>query len=179
MSAGESDTRENTPSSTTGSRAKRFAYKQLPTFNPTYYHAWAMDVEQAFAERKWSEYIRPPTPEFNPDPDTAIETMAFLSQSISYEHKFAIRLSKTAYDIWRTLQQRYASKTREDEVRLEAQLLDLRKSSKDTLDQHIAKFDDLVASIMDQQPSDRQYDDVKVNQYFLRTLKLSNISNED
>ena len=35
-----------------GTTAKqiKYAHKQLPSFNSTYYHSWAMDVEQAFAE---------------------------------------------------------------------------------------------------------------------------------
>jgi hypothetical protein len=158
---------------------RKYAYKQLPPFNPTYYHSWAMDVELAFSERKWMPYLTPPTTESPHDPETTIQTTAFLSQSIPLEHKAAIRQCKTAHDIWRIFQQRYASKTREDEVRLEAQLIDLKKSSTETLDQHITKFDNLIAAIRDQQPADRQYDDIKINQYFIRTLEMSNIPNED
>ena len=138
-----------------------------------------MDVKQAFAERKWRHYLAAPTIDQPHDPEITILSTAFLSQSIPYEYKVAIRQCETAHDIWRIFEQRYASKTREDEVRLEAQLLDFKKSAGDTLEQHITKFDNLIASIMDQQPSDRQYDDVKINQYFLRTLEMSNIPTEN
>src|SRR5438046_8241582 len=97
---------------------RKFAYKQLPLFNPTYYHSWAMDVELAFAERNWTPYLTPPTEEVTHNPEITIQTTAFLSQSIPYEHKAAIRLCRMAHDIWRIFQQRYDSKTREDEVRL-------------------------------------------------------------
>ena len=63
-----------------------------------------------------------------------------LYPSISCEYKSAIRQSKTTHDIWRTFQQRYVVKTPEAKVRLESQLLDLRKTSKESLDEDIMKF---------------------------------------
>src|SRR5947207_8397910 len=78
---------------------RKYAYKQLPTFNPTHYHSWAMDVELAFAERKWTHYLAPPTENITHDPEITIQTTAFISQSIPYEHKAAIRQCRTAHDI--------------------------------------------------------------------------------
>ena len=85
----------------------------------------------------------------------------------------------TAAQIWLSFKQRYASQSREDELRLEGQLLDFKKQSIDTLDQHITKFDNLISAIMAQQPQDQRYDDTKINRYFLRTLETANIPNED
>ena len=42
-----------------------------------------------------------------------------------------------------------------------------------------AKFDRLAAAVLDQQPDERRYDDIKINQYSLRTLELANIKRED
>ena len=124
---------DNSPQSITTntgtSRSIKYAYKQVPPFNPTYFHAWAMDVEQAFAERRWTKYLLPPTTEIPHDPDITTQSTAFLSQSIPYEHKSAIRQCKSAHEIWRIFNERYASKTREDEVRLEAQCKVLGKST--------------------------------------------------
>jgi hypothetical protein len=167
---------------------KSYAYKHLPTFNPTYYRAWASDVEAAFAERNWSSYLVPPSVEPSTSTSTGKETEsidftihahAFLNQSIPYEHKSSIDQCTTAAQIWLSFKQRYASQSREDELRLEGQLLDFKKQSIDTLDQHIAKFDNLISAIMAQQPQDQRYDDTKINRYFLRTLETANIPNED
>ena len=108
----------------------RYACRQLPSFNPTYYQSWAIDVEQAFAEREWTRYLSPPTDSAPHDPMVTIQSTAFLNQSISYEHISAIRQCKTAHEIWLTPQQRYASRSREEEVRLESQILELRKTAK-------------------------------------------------
>src|SRR5436309_11158357 len=35
----------------------KFAFKSIPGFNPTFYRAWASDVQDAFAEREWINYL--------------------------------------------------------------------------------------------------------------------------
>src|ERR1700685_2862682 len=76
------------PTDTTQTGAARFAYKQCPTFDPTFYRAWASEVALAFAEREWSNYLTPPDgdsddeSEFIPDPKIALKARAFLSQTI-------------------------------------------------------------------------------------------------
>jgi len=157
----------------------KFAYKVLPPFNPTFYRSWASDVNDAFAERDWTNYLESSVPETDLNPQIVIKAKAFLNQSISYEYKAGLEDCTTAAQIWLALQQRYASKSREDELRLEGQLLDFKKSATDSIDQHIAKFDILIASIMAQQPTGQRYDDTKKNRYFLRTLETAQIPNED
>ena len=75
---------------------RKYAYKQLPQFNPTFYHSWAMDVELAFAERDWTKYLHSPTDQITHDPAITIQATAFLSQSIPYERKSAIRQYNSA-----------------------------------------------------------------------------------
>ena len=178
----------------------KFAYQAIPQFNPTFYRAWAADVQDAFAERKWTPYLIPAEPAVTEpsitepstsapstsapkspelDPQIVIQAKALLNQSIPYEHKAGIESCTNAAEIWLALKQRYASQSREDELRLEGQLLDFKKSATDTIDQHIAKFDTLIASIIAQQPIGQQYDDTKKNRYFLRTLEIAQIPNED
>jgi gag-polypeptide of LTR copia-type len=129
----------------------KFAYKSIPQFDPIYYRAWSTDVENAFAERKWSDYLHPPsTPESATaaesskapalDPQIIVQANAFLQQSIPYEHKAGIEECLTAADIWKAFQQRYGSQSREDELRLEGQLLDYKKLATDTIEEHIKKF---------------------------------------
>src|SRR5204863_4376404 len=40
----------------------RFAYKELPKFEPKYYRQWARVVRDAFAERDWNDYLIIPAP---------------------------------------------------------------------------------------------------------------------
>ena len=178
----------------------KFSYKSIPQFNPVFYRGWATDVVDAFAERNWSPYLVTPDAEASVevktsdegetststttrpselDPRIVIQAKAFLNQSIPYEYKAGLEECTTAAEIWLALQQRYASKSREDELRLEGQLLDFKKSATDSIDQHIAKFDILIASIIAQQPTGQRYDDTKKNRYFLRTLETAQIPNED
>jgi hypothetical protein len=89
-------------------------------------------------------------------------------KSIPYEYKAGIESCTTAAEIWLAFQQRYAFQSREDELRLEGQLLDFKKTAKDSIDQHISKFDSLIASIIAQQPPAQRYDDSKKNRYFLQ-----------
>jgi hypothetical protein len=158
----------------------KYAYKHLPTFNPVHYRAWASDVRDAFAEREWDDYlILPPinlnsndnaTPESTPPelkPNIIVQAKAFISQSIPYEHKYGLEGYTTAAQIFHALEQRYGSTSREDELRLESLLLDMRKQSGDSIDRHIDRFTALMSSILAQQPSDRRYDNAKRNKYFL------------
>jgi len=149
-------------------------------FNPDFYHSWASDVESAFAEREWSDYLDITKTQTDPkDKAIIVQAHAFLNQSIPYEHKTRIRNCKTAAEIWNALKEEYASQTREDELRLEGILLDFKKQATDSLSTHIAKFSNIISAVMAQQPEDQQYDDSKVNRYFLRSLETANIPNED
>ena len=173
--------------------------KHLPQFNPTYYLAWASDVRDAFEDRDWISYlIAPTTPDlksaseaeasssaevttsaFKPDPVIVNKARAFLKAAIPYEYKPGLETYNTAAEIWTALEQRYASTSREDELRLEAQLMDLRKSKTDTIDQHIQKYSSILSSVLAQQQPDRRFDNAKINSFFLRSLENSNIPGED
>jgi hypothetical protein len=171
--------------------------KSLPQFNPTYYLAWASDVRDAFEDRSWTSYlIAPSTPTpstttatntapetttsaFTPDPVIVNKARAFLKASIPYKYKPGLETFTTAAEIWIALEQRYASTSREDELRLKSQLMDLRKSRSDTIDQHIQKYSTLLSSVLAQQQPERRLDTPEINSYFLRSLQNSNIPGED
>src|SRR5436190_8376514 len=166
--------------------------KHLPQFNPTYYLAWASDVRDAFEDRGWTSYLIAPTipdltsaPEaaatsaFTPDPVIINKARAFLKAAIPYEYKPGLETYSTAAEIWTALEQQYASTSRKDELRLEAQLMDLRKSKTDTIDQHIQKYSSILSSVLAQQYPDRRFDNTKINSFFLRSLENSNIPGED
>jgi hypothetical protein len=172
--------------------------KHLPQFNPTYYLAWASDVRDAFEDRGWTSYlITPTTPPnmasaantpssaentttaFTPDPAIVNKARAFLKAAIPYEYKPGLETYSTAAEIWTALEQQYASTSREDELRLESQLMDLRKSKSDTIDQHIQKYSSILSSVLAQQQPDRRFDNAKINSFFLRSLENSNIPDED
>jgi gag-polypeptide of LTR copia-type len=170
--------------------------KSLPQFNPIYYLAWASDVRDAFEDRSWTSYLIAPTttpstntatdPDlqtttnaFKPDPAVVNKARAFLKASIPYEYKSGLETFTTAAEIWIALEQRYASTSREDELRLKSQLMDLRKSRSDTIDQHIQNYSTLLSSVLAQQQPERRLDTPEINSYFLRSLQNSNIPGED
>src|SRR5438876_4909009 len=173
--------------------------KHLPQFNPTYYLPRASDVRDAFEDRGWTSYLialtpaqfntaseadTPPSEEdttstFTPDPIIVNKARAFLKAAIPYEYKPGLETYTTAAEIWMALEQRYASTSREDELRLEAQLMDFRKSKMDTIDQHIQKYSSILSSVLAQQLPERRFDNAKINSYFLRSLENSNIPGED
>jgi len=159
----------------------KFAYKELPQFEPKYYRYWANIVKDAFAERDWMNYLLPPPPDssFTPDPTVSARAKAFLSQSVQYSHRASIEGCDNTAEIWTVFLQRYGQRSRDDELRLEAELLSLVKLSTQSLDEYIEKFDDIISSIRAQQEPDQRWDDRKINMYFIRSLELSNIKNED
>src|SRR5271167_670204 len=168
------DGKQGDPSST------KYAFKQLPTFNPTYYRRWASDVQLAFGERRWMDFlVYPPDEKFKPDVHTLVRTKAFLSQAIPYEHGAGIEGCATAAEIFYSLQQHFGLAPREDDLRLEAQLMVLRKAGTDTIDQHITKVENLIAAIMAQQAPGKKYDNDKRNQLFLQTITHAKIEGED
>src|SRR5271169_5710276 len=178
---------QNTPASTPappGDTAQtgtpKYAFKQIPTFNPTYYRRWASDVQDAFGERRWTDYITyPPATNFEPDNYILVRAKAFISQAIPYEHGAGIEGCTTAAEIFNSLQQHFGSASREDELRLESQLMTLRKIGSDNIDQHIAKVENLIAAIMAQQATNKKYDNDKRNQLFLQTITHAKIEGED
>src|SRR5579859_7396693 len=168
----------------------RFAYKELPKFEPRYYRQWARVVKDAFAERDWNDYLITPAPvavpsseagqsTFTPDASTTARAKAFLSQSIEFRYQPSIETCETAAEIWTVFLQRYGQRSRDDELRLEAELLSLIKLSTQTLDEYIEKFYNIISSIRAQQEPNQRLDDRKVNMHFIRSLELSNIKNED
>src|SRR5271154_4613087 len=163
---------------TGSSSSSKYAFKQCPRFEPTYYLGWASEVRDAFAERDWTEYLIP-TEGFVPNPQIVARAKAFLSQAISYEHKAGMEHCKTAGEMYKSLDKQYGTATCEDELRLETQLIYLRKSATDTIEQHISKFKLLIASVMAQQADDNKYRKDKRNQLFLATLEYAKIPDEN
>src|SRR5271167_2388398 len=109
----------------------------------------------------------------------AVGAKAFLSQSIEFKYQPSIENCDTAAEIWSVFLQRYGQRSRDDELRLEAELLSMIKLSTETLDDYIEKFDNIISSIRAQQEPNQRWDDRKVNMHFIRSLELSNIKNED
>ena len=141
--------------------------KSLPQFNPTYYLTWTSDIHDAFEDRSWTSYLITPTttPSTTAATDTNLETTtntftpdlaiinkarAFLKASIPYKYKPGLETFKTAAEIWTALEQHYTSTSREDELRLKSQFIDLRKSRSDTIDQYIQKYSSLLSSVLTQ-----------------------------
>jgi hypothetical protein len=176
--------------------SSRFAYKELPKFEPRYYRQWASIVKDAFAERDWNNYLVTPAPTitpaviaqddttitpstttpFRPDPSISARAKAFLSQSIEYKYQPSIETCTSAAEIWTVFLQRYGQRSRDDELRLEAEMLSLTKLSTQTLDEFIEKFDDLLSSIRAQQDPSQHWDDPKINMYFIRCLVTSRLA---
>jgi hypothetical protein len=109
----------------------------------------------------------------------SIPPFAFIIESIPYDLKARVRKCTTAAAVWTAFEQEYGTKSYIDELRIEAQLYDFKKSAKDTIEEHVTKFHDLVSAAMAQQSIDNIYNDQKVNSLFIRTLEYSNIPNED
>jgi hypothetical protein len=143
------------------------------------FRLWDTDVRLAFAERDWLDYLVPPHDEdFKFDPRIALKFRAFLSHSIPFEDESGIEHYETAAEIYASLKEQHGSRTREDELRLEIQLIHLRKTGSDSIDDHIAKFKTLIASVMAQQDPSSKYKNDKRNQLFLATLEYSDIEYE-
>jgi hypothetical protein len=123
--------------------------------------------------------LETPTSAFTLDPVIINKARAFLKASIPYEYKSGLETFTTAAEIWIALEQRYASTSREDELRLKSQFMDFRKSRSDTIDQHIQKYSTLLSSVLAQQQPERRFDIPEINSYFLRSLQNSNIPGED
>src|SRR5579859_1902391 len=162
----------------------RFAYKELPKFEPRYYRQWARVVKDAFAERDWNDYLITPAPVavpssevgqpttyiiFTPDASISARAKAFLSQLIEFRYQPSIETCETAAKIWTVFLQRYGQRSRDDELRLEAELLSLIKLSTQTLDEYIEKFDNIISSIHARQEPNQRWDDRKVNMHFIRS----------
>jgi hypothetical protein len=190
MASNTSTEQQNTPRDTpdretatqNGSSTTKYAFKTCPRFDPKFYLVWANDVRLAFEEREWQEYLIPPlsdsASEFTPDPRITIRAKAFLMEAIPYEHKVSMTKTTSAAAIFRSLEEQFGSATREDEFRLESQLMLMRKLPTDTVDEHIGKFKTLVATAMAQQDEDHRYKNDKRNQLFLATLEYSEIEDE-
>src|SRR5207248_1719709 len=113
---------------------------------------------------------------FSPDASVVARAKAFLSQSIEFKYQPSIETCETAAEIWSVFLHRYGvqlralahhlviaghiwsvflhrygQRSRDDELRLEAELLSLLKLSTETLDEYIEKFDNLISSIRTQQ----------------------------
>jgi len=170
----------------------KFAYKELPKFTPPFYRQWASVVKDAFAERDWNDYLVTPAPtadpstskaaetaRFTPDPSISARAKAFLSQSIDFKYQPSIESCTSAAQIWAVFLQRYGTKSREDELRLESELLSLVKLSTETLDDFIERFDNKISAIRAQQEPSQRWDDHKVNMHYLRSLEYSKIEDED
>src|ERR1700685_2040032 len=159
----------------------KFAFKSCPRFDPKFYLVWANDTRLAFEERDWGDYLTPPSddsdPEskFVPNPRTAIRAKAFLMEAIPNEHKVSLTNLTSAAAIFNSIEEQFGSATREDEFRLESQLMLMRKLHTDSVDEHIAKFKTLIATTMAQQDEDHRYKNDKRNQLFLATLEYSDI----
>src|SRR5208282_6566731 len=91
------------------------------------------------------------TSTFRPDPVIVNKARAFLKAAIPYEYKSDLETFTIIAEIWIALEQRYASTSREDELRLKSQLMDLCKLRSDTIDQHISKYSSLLLSVLAQQ----------------------------
>jgi hypothetical protein len=170
----------STNTTQTGSSTK-FAFKSCPRFDPKFYLVWANDVRLAFEERDRGDYLTPPSdPEsvFVPDPRPAVRAKAFLMEAIPNEHKVSLTKLTSAAAIFKSIDEQFGSATREDEFRLESQLMLMRKLPTDSVDEHIAKFKTLIATTMAQQDEDHRYKNDKRNQLFLATLEYSDIEDE-
>jgi hypothetical protein len=177
----------------------KYAYKELPSFDPIDWLYWQDVVLDAIAERGWHDYLVTPLPVvtppvlatdgttitagtttiFTPDPATSARVKAFLSQSIGIKHRSAIHGCTTAAEIWSVFVQRYGQRTRDDELRLEAELLSYVKLSSESLDDYIERFGNIISRIRAQQDAAQRWDDAKINMYFIRSLTLSQIPSED
>ena len=160
----------------------KYAYKRLPIFDPIHSRAWASCVRDAFAEREWAKFLELPKEGGNLqeiNPSLLIQAKAFLTQSIPFEHQYGLEDYTTAAQIFNALEQHYNTQSREDELRLESLLIDMRKSPTDMIDEHISKFTSLMASVLAQQSTKQKYDHAKRNLYFIRTLIHARIEDEN
>jgi gag-polypeptide of LTR copia-type len=161
--------------------SSKFAYKQCPPFDPTFYRPWPADVKLAFAERDWSAYLVPPDEDedkFIPDPKIALKPGAFLSQAIPFQHKVGMEHCETAAELFSSLEQQYGSTSRGDELRLETELIHMRKTGSVSVEDHIAEFKSKMAAIMDQRDLSSKHKTDKRNHLFLAMLEYSDIEDE-
>jgi gag-polypeptide of LTR copia-type/Integrase core domain len=176
------------PDNTATSAQPKYAFKHLPKFDPVHSRAWASDVKIAFAERNWNDYLVISTAETAStsastssklDELIVTQSKAFILQAIPYEYRYGLEEYETAAEIFHALEQKYNSQSRHDELRLESMLMDMKKQSNQSIDQHIANFSALMASLLAQQRPGHKFDNEKRNQYFVRTLENADTPNEN
>jgi len=166
-------------------------YKKLPTLDPDQFNAWSIAVNSAFEYHKWSEYLLPPSSTLPETPETSTEsttpvptgrnpeieiiTRAYLIEAIPFRMYSKFHGCNYTHEIWNALNQEYSFRSREDQLRLEGQLIAVRKAADETLDQFIERFEKLSSKYKDQDPlcpADR------INSYFLQALERSSIKHE-
>ena len=88
---------------------------------------------------------------FEPDPHTNALAKAFLSQSIPYRYQPNIEECTTAAEIWSIFIELYGTRSREQELQFEAEILRLLKLSTETIDEFIEKFENQLSKVRAQQ----------------------------
>ena len=121
---------------------------------------------------KWTEYLLPQNQEFVPEPRILAQAKAFFSQAISHEHKAGKERCTTVAEMFNSLEQQYGQIITEDEMRLETQLINARKHTTDTIEQHITKFKALFSAVMAQQDARYKYSNRKTQPILYRFSRI-------
>jgi len=146
----------------------KYAIKTLKEFDPNFYRQWASQVKDAFAKRKWNDYLVTPAPalsppsetdtwdlgkqpEFIPDPHTTALAKAFLTQSIPYRYQPNIESCTTAAQSWSVFIELYGMRSREIELNYEQDMLNLTKLLTESIDDFIDKFENKLSEVRAQQ----------------------------
>jgi len=156
-------------------------YKRCPQFDPEYYYGWATEVQAAFAERNWVQYLDPTqeTETKTITPEGTIKAFGFLYAGIPLKYKMKITECTTAAEIWTALKQEFTIRNRDDELRLEEAIISIRKTGEEDLNTYITRFETTVSQAMNALPQNQRWDAAKINKYFINSLEKSNIVDED
>ena len=139
-------------------------FKRCPELVPEHLTSWIADLQTAFEERGWIDYLEyPPIPLDTSIPATETEretpsakklnavtarrAKAFLLTGVGYQHRHGLESYETASEILNAIRIRYGT-TLEDGIRLEEAIMNLRKPLDKTIDEHINDYTALLTKIL-------------------------------
>ena len=148
-----------------------------------------MRARTAFDERGWLPYIGlaplEPSPGTPPaegssstssgkatalDPRIDAHARALLTEAIPDEYHAMIEDCTTAVQIWNALKTQFALQTEEDLIRMKTEFYTIVKLPSETIDQYITKFENQLAALRSQLPTELQLHEAEVIMAFNNSL---------
>ena len=124
----------------TGNSAPMAQRKSSDTLNFDNYYSWAPQATSKLLSKALAAHIREPGPDAEPlDPLDAQKALGILGQMVGPCHSYLVQTCTTALELWLKLKATYASQSVANQMLLGRQLLNLAKSTSETISAYIAR----------------------------------------